>query len=147
MGMEIQKQGKSYIVVLEIGEPLLSSLSDFATQEGLTGATIQAIGALRDFELGYYYLDRKEYGRQKFNEIAELITCSGNIAIRKEAPFVHVHALLGRDDFTVIGGHLFEGTVAVTAEISVLPFPKRIERAFDERTGLYLLNLRSRKTL
>ncbi|MGH9856204.1 MAG: PPC domain-containing DNA-binding protein [Acidobacteriota bacterium] len=138
--MRIQTQGNSYVVVLEIGEQFISSLTGFAKQKQIASASISAIGALRDFELGYYYLDRKEYGRKKFEEISELISCSGNIAIRQEAPFIHVHALLGRDDFTVIGGHLFEGIVAVTAEIVVLPLPNRMERTYDERTGLYLLS-------
>ena len=145
--MEIKKQGKNYFLVLGIGEELLSCLSDFAKQEGIASASLQAIGALKDFELGYYYLDRKEYGRKEFDEIAELITCSGNIAIRKEEPFVHIHAVLGRADYTVIGGHLFKGVVAVTAEIVVLPLPNRMERDYDERTGLYLLGSTPRKTL
>jgi uncharacterized protein len=145
--MRIQKQENSYIVILEIGEALISSLTAFAQQEQISAASINAIGALRDFQLGYYYLDRKEYGRKKFQEIAELISCSGNIAIRKQSPFIHVHALLGRDDFTVVGGHLFEGVVAVTAEVIVVPFPTEMERTFDERTGLYLISSGSRKAL
>jgi uncharacterized protein len=145
--MKIQKQDNSYVVILEIGEELISSLTGFANQEQVTAASISAIGALRDFELGYYYPDRKEYGRKKFEEIAELISCTGNIAIRQEVPFIHAHAVLGRNDFTVVGGHLFEGIVAVTAEIIVFPLADRMERSYDERTGLYLLSSGSRKAL
>ena len=145
--MEIKKQGSLYVLVLEMGEEVIASLSDFSKNEGVASAWISAIGALRDFELGYYYLDRKQYGRKKFEEIAELITCSGNIAMRESQPFAHIHAVMGRDDYSVIGGHLFTGIVAVTAEIMLFPLPNRMERAYDERTGLYLLSSASGKTL
>ncbi len=140
--MEVRNQGSAYVLVLEIGEQVINELTVFAGKRNITSASISGIGALRDFELGYYYLDRKEYGRRKFTEIAELISCSGNLAIREGNPFAHLHALLGKDDFSVIGGHLFEGTVAVTAEFVLTPFPEQMQRDYDERTGLYLLKSR-----
>jgi len=138
--MDFRKQGNAYVLILKIGEELLTTLTRFAKEENIIAGSIHAIGALRDFELGYYYLDKKEYGRTKFNEIAELISCSGNLASRDGNPFVHIHVAMGREDFTVIGGHLFSGIVAVTAEVMLFPFPEKMERTYDERTGLFLLN-------
>jgi predicted DNA-binding protein with PD1-like motif len=145
--MKIKKQGDSYVAVLEIGEEFISSLATIAESEKIHAASIHAIGALRDFELGYYYLDRKEYGRKRFDEIAELISGAGNISLRNGKPFVHLHAVLGREDYSVIGGHLFSGIVAVTAEVLLVKLPERIERRYDDRTGLQLINLSSGKTL
>jgi len=42
-------------------------------------------------------------------------------------------------DYRVHGGHLFEGIVSVTAEISVIPITPPIIRVKDERTGSSLL--------
>ena len=138
--MDVQKQGSAYLLVLKIGEELVTSLTEFAQKENIVAGAIHAIGALRDFELGYYYLNKKEYGRSKFNEIHELISCSGNLGTREGKPFAHIHVSMGREDFTVIGGHLFSGIVAVTAEVILWPFPEIMERNYDGRTGLFLLN-------
>ncbi|MCI0413597.1 DNA-binding protein, partial [bacterium] len=78
--MNVRKQGTAYVLIPKIGDELLTSLMGFAKEENIAAGSIQAIGALQDFELGYYYLNKKEYGRKKFNEIAELISCSGNLA-------------------------------------------------------------------
>jgi uncharacterized protein len=142
--VDVRKQGSAYVLIPKIGEELLTSLTRFATEEKVYAGSIHAIGALRDFELGYYYLDKKEYGRKKFTEIAELISCSGNLASKEGNPFVHIHVAMGREDYTVIGGHLFSGIVAVTAEIVLLPFPEKMDRTYDERTGLFLLNCKER---
>ncbi|MCI0603298.1 DNA-binding protein [bacterium] len=142
--MNVRKQGTAYVLIPKIGDELLTSLMGFAKEENIAAGSIQAIGALQDFELGYYYLNKKEYGRKKFNEIAELISCSGNLASREGNPFIHIHVAMGRDDFSVIGGHLFSGIVAVTAEVILFPFPEKMDRTYDERTGLFLLNCKER---
>ena len=138
--MNIKKLGNAYVLILEIGEEFLTCLTNFAKEANVVAGTLHAIGALRDFELGYYYLDKKQYGRKKFSEIAELISCSGNLASKEGNPFVHIHVAMGREDFTLIGGHLFSGIVAVTAEVVLFPFPEKMDRTYDERTGLFLLN-------
>lgn len=139
--MKTAIQGDTHVLVMEIGEELVESILHYAEQTKIQAASIQAIGAIRDFELGYYVLDRKEYLRKKVTEIAELISCSGNLAIKENKPFVHVHVSVGLHDFSVIGGHLFSGIVAVTAEVILKPMPEALKRNFNSETGLYLLDL------
>lgn len=139
--MKARKLGNDYFIAVEMGEDLHASLLRLAVQESLTSGQISGIGALRDVELGYYWLDRKEYKRQRFPEIVELVSCAGNLALREGAPFIHLHVALGREDFSIFGGHLFSGIVAVTAEIVLHPFPDAVTRRHDERAGLYLLDL------
>jgi hypothetical protein len=45
------------------------------------------------------------------------LSLQGNIAWRDDEPIVHCHAVLGREDFTVFGGHLADATVAATIEL------------------------------
>jgi len=137
--MKVQLEDKVNVIVLGLGEEVIGKLTQFVVDQNIEAGSFSAIGALRDFELGYYYLDRKQYGRKKFEPIAELVACSGNIAIREGKPFLHVHAALGREDFSIVGGHLFYGIVAVTVEVVLQRLPGRLERAYDDRTGLYLL--------
>ena len=135
--MKVILEGEVIVAKLEIGEEFMSTLTEFASRENLIAGSISAIGALRSYELGYYYLDSKEYGRKKFEANAELIACSGNIALREGKPFLHVHAALGQEDFSLVGGHLFSGIAAVTVEVILQRLPGKMERKFDERTGLF----------
>jgi predicted DNA-binding protein with PD1-like motif len=139
--MKVILEDEVIVAKLEIGEEFMGTLTEFVTSKKITAGSISAIGALRDYELGYYYLDRKEYGRKKFEPIAELIACSGNIALREGKAFLHVHAALGQQDFSLVGGHLFSGIVAVTVEVVLQKLPGKMERRFDERTGLFLLDV------
>jgi uncharacterized protein len=134
-------QGDTHVLALEIGEELVQSILNYAEQSKISAASVQAIGAIRNFELGYYVLSEKQYLRRKVHEIAELISCSGNLAIKDDKPFLHVHISAGLSDFTVIGGHLFSGIVAVTAEVILRPMPNVMKRSFNDETGLYLLDL------
>lgn len=119
----------------------MSSLVSFAEKHEIFSAEVHAIGALKDFELGYYLLNKKQYKRSKYTEIAELVSCIGNISQKDGKPFPHLHTSLGLPDFQVIGGHLFSGIVAVTVEAIVRPLPEILLRKFDEVTGLFLWNL------
>src|SRR5262245_46640844 len=139
--MKATIQGDTHVLVLEIGEELVESILRYAEQMKIKAASIHAIGAIRNFELGYYVLDQKQYLRKKVDEIVELISCSGNLAIKDGKPFVHVHVSVGLRDFSVIGGHLFSAIVAVTAEVILTPLPNVMNRSFNEETGLYLLDL------
>lgn len=144
--MKARKVGEDYLIAVEMGEDLPSSLLRFAALASLTAGQISGIGALRDVELGYYWLDRKEYKRQRFPEIVELVSCAGNLALRDGSPFVHLHVALGREDFSLFGGHLFSGIVAVTVELVLHPFPEPVTRKHDDRAGLFLLDLPSCET-
>jgi uncharacterized protein len=139
--MKALQQGDSYVITVDLGEELTSSIVRFASQEKIEAAAISAIGAVRDFELGYYRLSDQEYTRKRFTGIAELISCLGNLAIRDGKPFPHLHVSVGFEDFTTAGGHFFLGIVAVTAEVLIRPLPKRMERKHDQQTGLALLDL------
>jgi uncharacterized protein len=145
--MKLAIQGDTHVLALEIGEELVETILRYAEKEKISAAGIQAIGAIRNFELGYYVLDQKQYLRKKVDSIAELISCSGNLAMKNDKPFVHVHVSAGLSDFTVIGGHLFSGIVAVTTEVIMTPMPNVMKRSFNDETGLYLLDLGPCKAL
>ena len=139
--MKTVMQDDTHVLALEIGEEVVESILRYSEQSKIHAASIQAIGAIRNFELGYYVLDLKQYLRKNVDEIAELISCSGNLAMKDGKPFVHVHVSAGLRDFSVIGGHLFSAIVAVTAEVILKPMPNVMNRSFNDETGLYLLDL------
>ena len=46
-----------------------------------------------------------------------LLSMQGNLVPGPDGPFTHIHIVASEDDHVVRGGHLFEATVEVTAEI------------------------------
>ncbi len=131
-----QKDGR-FLIVLDRDQAVIETLTKLASQHGILGGTITGIGALKDPELGFYELHKRDYIRKTFrNEDFELLALNGNISWRDGAPYIHVHTALGRADFSVIGGHLFEARVAVTAEIYVTTFGIMPERKLQSDLGL-----------
>tara|TARA_R110002072_G_scaffold276051_1_gene437310 strand:+ start:36505 stop:36942 length:438 start_codon:yes stop_codon:yes gene_type:complete len=131
----------TYFIRLEKDENVFRSLEKLAKDEGLTCAHINGIGALKDVELGFYHLDKKEYHRETFTGEYELLTLVGNLSLLDGKPFYHIHTSIGLEDFSVKGGHLFDAVVAVTVEIELRALPFEISREMDKGIGLNLLNM------
>ena len=125
------------LLVVPKGQKLIETLTREVTELGLKGGVISGLGALIHAELGYYHLEEKHYLRKTFSEMDyELISLTGNLSLKDGAPYIHVHAALGDNQFRVFGGHLFEAEVAVTAEISIVSLGKMPVRDLDLPLGL-----------
>jgi len=135
--MLIKKIDNQILVVLDIEQDVVQALTEVAIHHKIKGGSITGIGAVKDAQLGYYDLHKKEYIRKTFShEDYELVALNGNISLRDGLPYVHVHTALGRSDFSIFGGHLFEAKVAVTAEIYITQFGQTPERTFQNKLGL-----------
>jgi len=135
--MLVRSHNSQIIVVLEKDQNVIEALTEVAISQKIRGGHITGIGAVKDVELGFYELHKKDYIRKKFTgDDYELIALNGNVSLRDGLPYIHVHTALGRSDFGVFGGHLFEARVAVTAEIYITPFGMMPERTFQPGLGL-----------
>jgi predicted DNA-binding protein with PD1-like motif len=130
-----------FFVVLDKGEEIVATLTAFAREQKIEGGGLAAIGALEDPTLGFYDLGTKTYDQSLFKGEFELVALNGNISLVDGEPFVHCHATLGKPDYSLIGGHLFSGTVAVTAEVHVRVFDEAMKREKNAAIGLNLLAL------
>ena len=74
----------------------------------------------------------------------EVLTLSGNCSNKEGEPFLHLHVILGRRDFSLLGGHLKEARVHPTLEVWLRTETTPAHRRQDEGTGLYLLDLPGR---
>lgn len=138
--MFVHSKDSKHIVVLNRGEKIIESLTASVTALNLRGALISGLGALKNVELGYYELEKKEYIRKTFSEEDyELISLTGNLTLREDKPYIHVHASLGDSHFKVFGGHLFEAIVAVTAEVTFIEMDFMPIREFDKEIGLAII--------
>ena len=137
--MKVFSAKNGFLIRLERGEEIHATLAEFARERGIEGAAVEGIGAIMNAQLGYYHLDRREYEKRNLDDITELLSLSGNLCRIDGQPFLHAHVVLMRADFTVAGGHLFRGEIAVTGEFSVRDIDLKLTRRPDSLVGLPLL--------
>jgi predicted DNA-binding protein with PD1-like motif len=130
---------RTYVLVFDKGEEVISGLEAFARQEGLSGSAITGIGALRRLTLGYFEAERKDYIRIPIDEQVEVVSLVGNVAIDDGEPALHVHIVVAKKDGTAYGGHLLDAQVWPTLEVVFHEQPGYLQRRTDPETGLALL--------
>ena len=139
--MQFQKVKNSYIVHVEKGEKIVESLTNFCKQNNIHSAQLAGIGAVKNIDIGAYDIDTKDYIHRVFDEILELLSFQGNIALKDGEPFLHAHITLGNHDMEVFGGHLFEMEVAAVGEFIIHDFQNETHRKLNEDIGLATLSL------
>jgi predicted DNA-binding protein with PD1-like motif len=137
--MKSTKLNDTYLVRCDIGEEVVSALKKFALDNKIFSGTALGIGSIKDPELGYYDIHKKEYLHKHFEGDYELLSFIGNFARYGDEAALHCHVSLSNQQFNVIGGHLFRADVAVTTEFFIRPGGVELHRALDETTGLNLL--------
>lgn len=141
--MEVRDTETGFFIKLARGERVLATLQGFCERRGIKGGFLWGLGAVKNAELGYYDLGKREYYFKTFPEDREVAAMQGNIALVEGKPFIHLHAVLSAmtDRLECVGAHLKEAEVAVTLEVYLTPFATPLAREYDESTGLKLLKL------
>jgi|SRR5581483_1248473 predicted DNA-binding protein with PD1-like motif len=132
---------KTFAVVMEPGDEVVTCLLEFAVENRLTGSHFTAIGALSEVTLGYFNLQKKDYKNIPIKEQVEVLSLVGNIALVNGRPRVHAHIVVGKSDGTAHGGHLVEARVRPTLEVIIDESPEHLRRIFDPEVGLALIDL------
>jgi predicted DNA-binding protein with PD1-like motif len=136
----VAENPKTFVVILDTGDEILSSLKHFAQTEHLGGSSFKAIGALSDVELGWFNWESKKYQTAvKLEEQVELLSLIGDIALKDNKPQIHAHLVIGRQDGTAHGGHLLSATVRPTCEIVITENPQHLQKEFDPDSGIALI--------
>ena len=127
---------RTFVVVLDPGEPVLATLADFAAREAVEGAAVTAIGALRSAQLAFFDPVAKQFLDVPVDEPVEVLALSGTVGRRDGAPALHLHAVLGRRDGSTVGGHVKEAVVGPTLEVVLTDLGRPLVRRFDAAVGL-----------
>jgi predicted DNA-binding protein with PD1-like motif len=129
---------KELMVRLKHDADLVQSIAELARSKGIEAGSFTAIGALKSARLGYYDQRGHKYRETRIDSACELASCAGNISLKDGVPFAHIHVVLADEAGKIRAGHLLEGIVFV-AEVHLhqLEGPK-LEREYDEVTGLSL---------
>ena len=138
--MKIRRIGDRYLLRGEIGDQLPHFLVQSARDHGWTSGYLTGIGGVKDVELAYFDLERKEYTPIQVKGIQELISLSGNLALVGSEPFWHLHAAVSDRSGRVTAGHVQSMTVAITLECWAVIGDERVDRKFDDATRLNLLD-------
>ena len=136
-----QLDERTYALVFDKGDEVMSNLTEFAGQHKLTAAHFTAIGAFSDVTLGYFERDRKDYRRIPIGEQVEVLSLVGDVARKGEEPEVHAHVVIGKADGSAHGGHLLEAHVWPTLEVVLSESAAHLRKRVDEETGLALIDV------
>jgi uncharacterized protein len=129
----------TYAVVLDTGDEAVGKLAEFIRTNEVEAASLTAIGAFRRALLGYFDWQTKEYKKIAVEEQVEVLSLLGDVAVAEEGPTLHVHAVFGKADGSVVGGHLLEGHVRPTLEVILIQPPSYLRKRRDPVTGLALI--------
>lgn len=145
--MRFMKQEREFVVRLEEGEEIVGALNAFCAAHGITGGSVQGIGAVRDATIGCYSLEKKDYVRRELRGEIEIVSLMGNVTMFEGKPFVHVHAALAgriegvKEEFAAVGGHLFRGIVSPMAEVTIGVMEAAIHRVKAAGTAPAMMDL------
>jgi len=132
---------RTYVLVLETGEEVIKTLTSFAQANALYACQFTAIGAFRKATLGFFDFSKKDYKKIEVSQQTEVLSLTGDISQYKEAPQVHAHVVLGREDGAAQGGHLLSAEVHPTLEVVLNDAPFHLQRKMNAEVGLPLIEL------
>jgi predicted DNA-binding protein with PD1-like motif len=139
--VRFQRFDDRYIVRLESGEPVIETLARFLRAEQVEFANVSGAGAVQWVRLGYWNAKTQAYEYRELTEQLEVVSFQGNSSLKDAEPFLHIHGVFGRQDFTALAGHIKEARVHPTLEVWLRTEAIPVCRAHDAATGLDLLDL------
>ncbi len=134
-----QQGAKTYALILDAGDEVMQTLTDFANDQHLLASHFTAIGAFERVTFRYFDREKREYQKIPLNEQVEVLTFMGDISDDDGKPKIHAHVVVGKRDGTAHGGDVLEGFVYPTLEVVLEETPKHLRRKYDPATGLSLI--------
>ena len=131
----------TYAVVLDTGDEVIAELGKFVREQEVEAASLTAIGAFSRAVLGYFQWETKEYKKIPVDQQVEVLSLLGDVAVGDQGPTLHLHAVLGKADGSVVGGHLIEAYVRPTLEVILIQPPSYLRKRKDPETGLALIDI------
>jgi predicted DNA-binding protein with PD1-like motif len=131
---------KVYAVVFYKGDEVLSGLTDFAIANKVEDAHFTGIGAVSSATLAWLDIRHKSYHRIAVPDQVEVLSLIGDVATFNGKPVVHMHAVLGHQDGTTTGGHVFELNANPTLEVFVTVNTISLKKRPDDASGMKLID-------
>ena len=138
--MEYRKFNENYVVRLNKGEEVISSLKELCEKENIELAEITGLGASNLVEIGVFNVNTKEYNTKVFEGMFEITSLVGNATRKNGEVYLHIHINFGDEQGLVKGGHLVQAKISATSEIIIRRIDGKVGRKLSDEIGLYLLD-------
>lgn len=131
---------KDIIVVrLDKGEEIIASITELCKKKNIKAGTISGLGAADHVVIGFYDVKEMEYYATTYEDYFEITGLTGNISVKDDEPYLHIHGTFANVDGTCIGGHLNVARISATCEIVIQRIDGVISRSLDENIGLNVM--------
>lgn len=137
--MQFKKFGSKYLLRLDKGEEIVSTLTQFCVKQNIKLGTISGIGAANEVTVGLFEPTTKKYLQQQFTQDFEISPLLGNITTMQGETYLHLHINLADSEHRSFGGHLNFAMVSATFEAVVDVIDGEVDREMSAEIGLNLL--------
>jgi len=133
---------RTYILVLDAEDEAFRCITGFAEGEGVTAASITAIGAFRTATIAFFEFETENYRKIPVEVQSEVLSLMGDIAVDDDGKAsLHLHVVLGLSDGSTKGGHFLEGYVRPTLEVVLHETPAALRRRQRPELGIALIDV------
>lgn len=133
---------RTFILVLEADDEAFKCITDFAERQGVTAASITAIGAFRAATIAFFEFETKNYQKIPVEVQSEVLSMIGDVAVDDEGKAsLHLHVVLGFSDGSTRGGHFLQGHVRPTLEVVLRETPADLRRRHCSDLGIALIDI------
>jgi len=137
--MIFKKFGDKYILRIDRGEEVLTTLKAFCTEHRIALGSVTAIGASNRATIGLFNTETKQYQSKDLSGDFEITSLTGNISSMNGEVYLHLHAMLSDADYHTFGGHLNAAVVSGTCELVIDVIDGVCDREFNNDVGLNLI--------
>lgn len=138
--MEYRRFENSYVVRLNKGEEVISSLKKLCKDENIRLGEITGLGASDLVEIGLFNVNKKEYKTKTFEGTFEITSLVGNVTTKDNEVYLHIHINFGDEEGVVKGGHLVQARISATSEIILRIVEGYVGRKLSDEIGLNLFD-------
>jgi predicted DNA-binding protein with PD1-like motif len=111
--------GPIHLLRIERDADLYREISRFASEYGITAATVSFLGAVQCAALRYYDQETRRYHDFAIEHPLEVVSGVGNVTLLDGEPFLHIHAAFTDEFGRGHGGHVNVGTVVFAIEVTI----------------------------
>lgn len=140
--MNFRRYGNEIVLVPEVGEEIVEAIKTLCDREKIACAKVTGIGGVNRATVGCFSLTENRYMTKTYEETMEMVSLTGNVSKNNGNTHVHLHASFANESCQLVGGHLIEAVVGITAEIFITVFDGELTRKpNDDIKGLTLLDI------
>lgn len=142
---DAKQYGNKYVISLKNHSEIVESLTDFVKTQKIKAGKISGIGAVNSVTLRFFNPETKQYVDKTFSEQMEISNLTGNISLKDNLEYLHIHITLGNSEYNSVAGHLLNAKINGAAEFEIETYQNaKIERKFDSEIGLNVYDFADR---